>query len=212
MNESQRNSIIIALMKREGGFVDHPADRGGATNYGITRKVAMEHGYKGDMQKLPIEVARDIYLKKYWHALQLDDIAARAPALSVALMDLGVHSGTGRAARFLQRLLNVLGNGGQRWSPIKVDGCMGTQTLMAMDAMIKLRGGTSGDNLAIAINALRLAWLVDLAERDVSQQAFAQGWIDRVVRLGEEMYDLESDSSTAGEQRGYRRGSRHGVA
>lgn len=211
MNESQRNSIIVALMKREGGFVDHPSDRGGATNYGITEQVAREHGYKGDMQALPVTLARDIYLKTYWQALQLDDIGARAPALAVAMMDLGVHSGTGRAARFLQRLLNVLSNGGQRWSPIKVDGCIGTQTLMAMDAMIKLRGGKCGDDLATAINALRLAWLVDLAERDVSQQAFAQGWIDRVVRLGEEMYDLESDSGTKGEH-GARRGSRHGMA
>ncbi len=28
--------IIDAILRREGGFVDHPADRGGATKYGIT--------------------------------------------------------------------------------------------------------------------------------------------------------------------------------
>ncbi|WP_438768084.1 glycoside hydrolase family 108 protein [Kushneria sp. TE3] len=211
MNESQRSKIIIALMKREGGFVDHPDDRGGATNHGITQRVAAEHGYHGSMRDLPQELAEKIYLKTYWHAMKLDEISARAPALSIAMLDYGVHSGTGRAGRQLQEVVNVLSNNGRRWSAITVDGCIGTQTLRAMDAMLKLRGVNSGNTLASTINALRLAWLVDLAKRDVSQQAFAQGWIDRVVRLEEAMYDIESGTGRNGES-DKRRGSRHGMA
>ena len=30
--------IIDGLIVAEGGYVDHPADRGGPTKYGITRK------------------------------------------------------------------------------------------------------------------------------------------------------------------------------
>src|SRR5688500_17834192 len=30
--------MIDELIEREGGFVDHPADRGGPTKYGITQK------------------------------------------------------------------------------------------------------------------------------------------------------------------------------
>ncbi|REC95747.1 glycoside hydrolase family 108 protein [Kushneria indalinina] len=211
MNESQRSKIILALMKREGGFVDHPDDRGGATNYGITQRVAGEHGYHGSMRDLTQGLAEKIYLKTYWHAMKLDEISARAPALAIAMLDYGVHSGTGRAGRQLQEVLNVLSNNGRRWPAIEIDGCIGTQTLRAMDAMLKLRGVDSGNTLASTINALRLAWLVELARRDVSQQAFAQGWIDRVVRLKEAMYDIEPDTGRHGESRD-RRGSRHGMA
>ncbi|ART62122.1 glycoside hydrolase family 108 protein [Kushneria marisflavi] len=210
MNESQRSKIIVALMKREGGFVDHPDDRGGATNYGITQQVAFEHGFRGSMRDLPQPLAEKIYLKTYWHAMKLDEISARAPALAVTLLDYGVHSGTKRAGRQLQEVLNVLSNNGRRWSAIGTDGCIGTQTLGAMDAMLKLRGVNSGHTLASTINALRLAWLVDLARRDVSQQAFAQGWIDRVVRLERDMYDIEPDTGRDGTSR-ERRGNRHGL-
>lgn len=211
MNESQRSQIIVALMKREGGFVDHPDDRGGATNYGITQRVAAEHGYRGSMRDLPQTLAEKIYLKTYWHAMKLDEVSARAPALAIAMLDYGVHSGTGRAARQLQEVVNVLSNNGRRWSVVEVDGCIGTQTLRAVDAMLKLRGVNSGNTLASTVNALRLAWLVDLARRDVSQQAFAQGWIDRVVRLEEAMYDIKPGTGRNAESR-ERRGSRHGMA
>ena len=47
------DQLIDGLIAREGGFVDHPADRGGATNWGITDAVARAHGYTGPMALLP---------------------------------------------------------------------------------------------------------------------------------------------------------------
>ncbi|EPH1975837.1 glycosyl hydrolase 108 family protein, partial [Acinetobacter baumannii 45002_8] len=41
------------LIKREGGYVNNPADRGGATKYGITQAVARTNGFKGNMKDLP---------------------------------------------------------------------------------------------------------------------------------------------------------------
>ena len=40
-------SLIDALIDREGGFVDNPADKGGPTCFGITEAVARAHGYAG---------------------------------------------------------------------------------------------------------------------------------------------------------------------
>ena len=36
--------------RAEGGFVDDPDDSGGATNWGITEKVARKQGYTGHMR------------------------------------------------------------------------------------------------------------------------------------------------------------------
>ncbi len=45
--------LIEDLIDREGGFVDHPADRGGATCWGVTENVARREGYRGAIRTLP---------------------------------------------------------------------------------------------------------------------------------------------------------------
>src|SRR3546814_10787624 len=51
---------------RSGGYVDHPNDRGGPTNFGITQAVARANGYLGEMRKLPRETAKAFYRAIYW--------------------------------------------------------------------------------------------------------------------------------------------------
>ena len=60
------DGLIDDLIAREGGFVDHPADKGGPTHWGITQAVARRHGYKGQMENLPRSVAALIYKQQYW--------------------------------------------------------------------------------------------------------------------------------------------------
>ena len=52
--------LIDELIEREGGYVNHPADRGGPTRFGITEAVARAHGYAGPMKWLPREEAAAI--------------------------------------------------------------------------------------------------------------------------------------------------------
>lgn len=42
------NPVIDGILSLEGGYVNNPADRGGATNWGITEATARAFGYKGD--------------------------------------------------------------------------------------------------------------------------------------------------------------------
>ena len=62
------------LMKNEGGYVNHPRDPGGETMYGVTKNVAVAHGYKGSMRNLPISIAMDIARQSYWDKTRCDEL------------------------------------------------------------------------------------------------------------------------------------------
>jgi len=61
----QIDHLIDDLIAREGGFVDHPADKGGPTHWGITQAVARRHRYMDQKDKLPRRVAALIYKRLY---------------------------------------------------------------------------------------------------------------------------------------------------
>jgi lysozyme family protein len=60
------DQLIDDLITREGGYSNHPADRGGPTRYGITEAVARAHGYTGPMSLLPRDEAAAINRRLYW--------------------------------------------------------------------------------------------------------------------------------------------------
>ena len=64
------DDIIKVVLEHEGGYVDDPDDRGGATNWGVTQKVYEAYvGYscdKEEIKKMTQEVAEEIYFKNFW--------------------------------------------------------------------------------------------------------------------------------------------------
>lgn len=63
-------SAIERVLGREGGFVNDPTDRGGATNFGISSK-----SYPGlDVSKLTKDQAAGIYKRDYWDAINADTL------------------------------------------------------------------------------------------------------------------------------------------
>ena len=108
--------LIDAVIDREGGYVDHPADRGGATRYGITEAVARANGYTGDMRSFPRDAAAAIYRRLYWPRPGFDRVADARAALAAELFDTGVNMGPAVATGFLQRALNALNRGATRLS------------------------------------------------------------------------------------------------
>ncbi|MCD9731087.1 hypothetical protein LVT16_28205, partial [Klebsiella pneumoniae] len=52
------DQTIEGILGKEGGYIDHPSDKGGPTRWGITQTTARAHGYTGDMRNLPRETAK----------------------------------------------------------------------------------------------------------------------------------------------------------
>lgn len=144
------------LIAHEGGYVNHPADPGGETNWGITKRVAMEQGYTGPMRQLTRDQAREIYRTAYWQRARADQYDS---AIGFQLFDAAVNHGIGQAIRFLQRAVDVAD-----------DGVVGPVTLRAVHSM------TVTDVLA-RFNAERLEFYTKLS----TSPTFGKGWARRIV-------------------------------
>lgn len=167
------DQIIDATIKAEGGYVNDPADSGGATNYGITEKTARANGYQGDMRSLPLSTAKQIYRSEY---LVKPGFADFPSDVAAELFDTGVNMGTAKATEFLQRATNALSGAG-----LKVDGKMGPATKAAVNAYLKSRSNASSI-LTKALNCLQGARYIEIVEANSSQRKFINGWIaNRVV-------------------------------
>ena len=109
-------------LRHEGGYVDHPADPGGATNRGITLATyrawtKRPNATKEELRGISEQTAREIYRENYWHPISADKLPHGVDHM---VFDMGVNAGTFRSAQLLQEVLGVL-----------VDGRIGPQTLAA---------------------------------------------------------------------------------
>jgi len=171
-----KEKIINNIIDTEGGYVNDPNDSGGKTNWGITKRVARANGYKGSMKKLPRKVAFDIYVRKYWDALTLDNIQILSESIAEEVADTAVNMGVGTSGRFLQRSLNVLNGRGKDYPDIRVDGKVGRKTIRSLKAYLKNRGAEGEKVLLRMLNALQGARYVKLSERYEKNEDFQYGW------------------------------------
>ena len=147
------------VAKWEGGYVNHPRDPGGATNYGIT--IGTLRSWRGkpvtaqDVQNLTKEEARKIYWAWYAQPVRFDDLPE---GVDLVAFDFAVNSGPSRSAKFLQRALHV-----------KADGFIGLVTLEAAE---KAKPQTLINDV---LNA-RLSWLQGLG----TWATFGRGWRNRI--------------------------------
>lgn len=159
------DEIIAALIEREGGYVNHPADRGGPTKYGITLKVAQSvlappvtiEVLKG----LTHAQAAAIYKRLYWFAPKFHTLGL-SPACVEMVFDAGVHHGPKRAVMLLQRAIGT-----------KMDGVIGPIT-------VKMAQGIDPEILAARFLGERLMFIANIVKSDPSQLVFLVGWMARI--------------------------------
>jgi lysozyme family protein len=171
------NILIDEVIGREGGYSNHPADKGGATRWGVTEAVARAHGYGGDMRRYPREEAVAVYRRIYWLRPGFDRVAEHAPRVAAELFDTGVNMGPGVAVGFLQRALNALNRGAGDYPDMAVDRKIGDRTIGALKAFIARRGAAGEAVLLKAIEALQGERYLRLAEERPANEAFLYGWL-----------------------------------
>lgn len=176
-NGERLAAMLDGVLAREGGFVDHPDDRGRATNWGITEAVARANGWAGAMRELPREVAVAIYRQLHWTQPRLDQLARLSWPVAEELFDTGVNMGPGVAVMMLQRSLNALNRQQRDWPDLVTDRRVGAATLAALAALLRVRGAEGETVLLRALNALQGARYIELAEARAANESFLHGWL-----------------------------------
>lgn len=161
------NDIIDGLIRREGGFVNHEADAGKATKYGITQATLSEWMGRpasvDDVMRLTEHEAREIFREQYIVRpgfLSIENEAVRALAV-----DCGVNHGVSRAVKMLQEAAHAF-----------PDGIFGPNTKQAVNRM-------TAAVLYRRLCAERVRLYGQIITKNPSQAVFAAGWASRVAEF-----------------------------
>jgi lysozyme family protein len=173
------DDMIDGILNREKGYVNHPSDPGGATNFGITQAVARANGFSGDMRQLPKSEAIRIYRREYIEKPGFLAIAEIDLLVAEEVIDSGVNAGQKRAAMWFQQALNVFNRRGADYADIAVDGQVGRASIAAFQALRRKRGEQTARRLMLrALNGLQFAHYFKLADGGTKFEDFMIGWVD----------------------------------
>ncbi|WP_097736870.1 glycoside hydrolase family 108 protein [Escherichia coli] len=176
-----KDEIFDEVLGKEGGYVNHPDDKGGPTKWGITEKVARAHGYLGDMRNLTRGQALEILEADYWYGPRFDQVANLSPDIAAEMCDTGVNMGPSVASKMLQRWLNVFNQKGTLYPDMDVDGLIGPRTINALRAYLSKRGGDGELVMLTALNCTQGELYLELAEKREANQSFVYGWLKQRV-------------------------------
>ena len=159
------SEALEVILHHEGGYVNHPKDPGGETNLGVTKRVYEDFGGEKEMKDLTKEDVEPIYKKNYWDRVKGDDLPE---GLDLCIFDFAVNAGPGRAAKFIQRLVNTT-----------VDGGIGPNTLKCINDHVEHYG------VSTAIDQYQ-SERQNYYESLSNFETFGRGWTRRVDEVTEE--------------------------
>ncbi|PWT76419.1 MAG: hypothetical protein C5B59_06755 [Bacteroidetes bacterium] len=158
------------LLRHEGGYVNNPADPGGATKYGISLRWLKSQGLYGDVnhdlvidikdiQALTPDLAAGFYRVSWWDKYGIGRVIDQS--IATKLIDTAVNLGTPRAVKIVQ---NALGTA--------VDGVLGPKT-------VKAANDAQASVLLSRMRSLQAALYQSLVNSNPSLQQFLPGWLNR---------------------------------
>ena len=161
MNKNFDQALALVL-KSEGGYVNHPADPGGETMLGVTKRVWESYIGRackpGEMRTLTPAQVGPLYKRNYWDVMSCDELPS---GVDYAVFDFAVNAGPGQAKKTLQRALGV-----------NPDGAIGPMTLAAIK-------NADGPTLLRAFSAEKEKFYRGLA----TFATFGKGWMNRIAHV-----------------------------
>lgn len=146
------DAIIERVLAHEGGYVNHPRDPGGETNWGIAKR-----SYPAlDIRRLTREQAIAIYRRDFWNPIRGDDLPRQ---FAFQAMDAAINHGIGNAVRWIQQAVGVAD-----------DGVFGPVSLAAVKK-------TDPADLTLRFLAARLEFYTRLS----TWPTFGIGWVRRIA-------------------------------
>ena len=144
---------LTRILGHEGGYVDNPADPGGETRWGISKRSYPDL----DIKTLTIDEAAAIYARDYLAPLRAAELP---PSVTFQLLDFAINSGVDRAVVCLQRAVGAA-----------EDGRMGPATVAAVKRY-------TAPEVVMRLLAERLEFMAGLS---VWPQ-FGKGWVRRIAQ------------------------------
>jgi hypothetical protein len=169
MRDDSFNSAFADTISHEGGYVNDPADPGGETKFGISKRSYPDI----DIASLTVEDAKQIYRRDYWDRLHLDEIASRI--IAGEIFDTAVNAGRKTAVKIAQRSLAFLGEA------VEVDGVIGPVTIVCINKW------AMKDEQALykCLNGFQFMHYAEITNKNTKLIRFSRGWMKRIQQYKE---------------------------
>jgi len=179
----------VTSLGQEGGYANNPADKGGETFRGISRRF---HGdwpgwARVDQLKTHPEfpaaavydgtldiMVREFFVVEFWDKVHGDELPEK---MAVAVCDFAVNSGPDTAIRFLQITLGVPVDP----SSVPIEYRVGPKTVKAAN--------DAGEDSVVSYLARRAKFLHEVMDADPTQQVWALNWLRRLFSLSNVVLD-----------------------
>ena len=148
---------IEKTLVNEGGYVDDPQDRGGETNFGISKRAYPNI----DIKNLTVAGAKEIYKRDYWDRVRANEITSQEVASG--LFDTAVNMGVRTASKLLQGCIDA-----------HPDGVIGNVSLQKINSI-------DTETLLLRFKISKIARYTYLAKKRPANRKYLLGWINRAL-------------------------------